>query len=307
MSRFGYRHGVAGVDPACRKLAWAVVVSSTAVQPILALLSDAPGGDPTQYMAEKAFAHHRLDWRYLTFEVPPEALGDAVRGVRALGFRGAHCAGQHRRTVVPLLDRLTDKAEQIGAVNVILREERLLVGANTEGRGLLEALGRAGDPAGKRVVLLGAGKVARAVAVELAAAGVGRLAIVNRTELHARQLADLVAEQYATEATTTAWTGDYAPPPETDVVVHATPFGHEDPEAPLALDLADLSPQALVADLTWDVPQTWLLREAGRRGCRTLAGLEMYIEQVAAAITLWTDVVPDRDVMREAAEEFLEL
>ena len=61
-------------------------MSSPAVQPIVALLSDPVGGNPTQYMIEKAFTHHELDWRYLTFQVSPERLGDAVRGMRAMGF-----------------------------------------------------------------------------------------------------------------------------------------------------------------------------------------------------------------------------
>ena len=85
-------------------------MSSAAVQPLLALLACPVGGNPTQYMIEKAVAHHDLDWRYLTFEVGPDELGDAVRGLRALGFRGAHCAAPHKQAVVPLLDRTTDTA-----------------------------------------------------------------------------------------------------------------------------------------------------------------------------------------------------
>ncbi len=68
-------------------------MSSPAVQPLLCLLAYPVGGNPTQYLVERVFAHHDLDWRYLTFEVRPEDLGDAVRGLRALGFRGGHCAG----------------------------------------------------------------------------------------------------------------------------------------------------------------------------------------------------------------------
>ena len=119
-------------------------------------------------MVEQAVARHDLDWRYLTFEVGPDELGDAVRGLRALGFRGAHCAAPHQQAVVPLLDRTTDTAATIGAVNIIFREENSLVGDNTEGKGIVQAIRGALDPAGKHVVLLGAGQIARAVAVELA-------------------------------------------------------------------------------------------------------------------------------------------
>jgi len=292
-----------------RPLPTVPAVSSEAVQPIVALLSDSPGGDPTQYMAEKALTQHDLDWRYLTFEVLPEQLGDAVRGIRALGFRGAHCASHHKRPIVALLDRLSQTAERIGAANVVLRENGDLVGENTEGRGLLQSLGRHGidDPAGKRVVLLGGGRAARAVAVELAAAGIGALTIVNRTELHARQLADLVGEQFETEVSVSAWVEDFALPPETDLLVHATTLVDDNPSVVLPIDSESLRPTTCVADMTWRAPRSWLLREAAERGCPTIDGLEMYVEQVAEAIRLWTGVLPETYGMREAAEEFLEL
>ncbi len=271
------------------------------------MLSDTPGGDPTQYMVEKALAQHELDWRYLTFEVLPENLGDAVRGIRALGFRGAHCASHHRRPVLALLDRQSETVERVGAANVILREDSQLIGENTEGRGLLDSLLRIDDPAGKRVVLLGAGRAARAVAVELAAAGIAHLAVVNRTELHARHVADLVSEEFDTEATASAWTDNYRLPPETDLLVHATTLGDDDPMAALPLELESLAPTTRVADLTRATPKTWLLREAAERGCQVIDGLGIYVNQVAEAVRLWTGVLPETGVMREAAEEFLEL
>ena len=177
-------------------------------------------------MVEKAVAHHDLDWRYLTFEVPPEELGDAVRGLRALGFRGAHCAHPHQQAVVALLDRTTDAAAMIGAVNLIFREGNALVGENTEGKGVVQAIRATLDPAGKHVVLLGAGHIARAVAVELAAAGVASLTIVNRTESRAAELAALLSGKFAVPVSTVPWYSDYAVPPEAEVLVNATSIEH---------------------------------------------------------------------------------
>jgi shikimate dehydrogenase len=282
-------------------------MSSSAVQPLLALLACPVGGNPTQYMIEKAVAHHDLDWRYLTFEVGPDDLGDAVRGLRALGFRGAHCAPPHKQAVLPLLDRMTDTAAMIGAVNLILREENALVGENTEGKGVVESIRAALDPAGKTVVLLGAGQIARAVAVELAAAGVAALIVVNRTDSRAAELVAALSGKFAAAVSSVSWLDDYAVPPEADLLVNATSIEHVASDAPLRLVVDTLRPELFVADATANSTATWLLSEARERGCKTDDGLSMFIEQVAIGLRLWTGVDPNRQVLRDAAEEFLGL
>lgn len=282
-------------------------MSSPAVQPIVALLSHPVGGNPTQYMIEKAFAHHDLDWRYLTFEVTAEELGDAIRGMRALGFCGGHLGNPHKQAVIPLLDRTTETAQMVGAANLIFRDEDALVGENTEGKGLLRSLRRLTDPAEKRIVLLGAGRIARAVGVELAQTAPAEILVLNRSPQHARSLVDLLSDKFQTPASPAAWEGDYRVPPETDVLINATAIGQEDPDARVPLVLDTLRPDLIVADVTADPPHTRLLREAANRGCNTLDGLGMYIDQMAIGLKLWTGVDPDCDVMREAIEEFLEL
>ncbi|MFZ1933379.1 MAG: shikimate dehydrogenase [Thermoguttaceae bacterium] len=280
---------------------------SSAVQPLLALLACPVGGNPTQYMIEKAVAHHDLDWRYLTFEVGPDDLGDAVRGLRALGFRGAHCAPPHRQAVIPLLDRTTDTAAMIGAVNLLLREEKALVGENTAGKGVVEAIRPTLDPAGKMAVVLGAGQIARAVAVELAAAGVAGITIVNRTDSHAGELVGTLSGKFAATVSSVSWLDDYHVPIEAELLVNATSIEQEDGDARLPIVIDTLRPGLLVADVTVNCPETWLLGEARRRGCKTIDGLTMFIEQVAIGLRLWTGVDPSRQVLREAAEEFLGL
>ena len=282
-------------------------MSSSAVQPIVALLTETLGGNPTQYMIETALAHHDLDWRYLTFEVAADDLGDAVRGIRAMGFRGAHCGNPHKQAVIPLLDRVTDVAGTVGAVNLIYREDDALVGDNTEGRGPLVSLRRVAEVAQKRVVLLGAGRMARAVGVELAAEQVAEITVVNRHEGHAQELVDLLTGRFQVPASFVPWAEPYEVPAETELVINATSVGREDADVQLAVDPDSLRRGMLVADVTADPPETWLLREARRRGCRTVDGLGMYIDQVAVGLELWTGVDPDRDVMREAIEEFLEV
>ncbi len=282
-------------------------MTSSAVQPIVALLSDMVGGNPTQYMIEKAFAHHNLDWRYLTVEVTPDDLADAVRGMRAMGFQGGHVGHHHKRAVIPMLDRTGDTAALVEAVNLILRDGDDLVGENTEGMGAVAAIGRVVKPAKRHVLVLGAGRVARAIGAELAAAGAAEINVADRDPTHAEPVAGMIAERFKVPSSVVPWDGSLDVPEHTDLLINATSIGREDSDAQLPINLDTLAAEMLVADVTADPPQTWLLREAEERGCKTVDGLSMYIEQIAIGFKLWTGIEPDCQVMREAIEEFLEL
>jgi shikimate dehydrogenase len=138
-------------------------------------------GNPTQEMIEEAFAAAGVDARYVSLEVEPSALGDAVRGIRALGFGGIHVTVPHKVAVVPLLDRVTEAAQLAGAVNCVKREDDHLVGENTDGKGFVDSLRELVDPIGALAVVIGAGGAARAIAAELALAKASRIIIVNRS------------------------------------------------------------------------------------------------------------------------------
>lgn len=264
-------------------------------------------GNPTQYMMEKAFDRAGLDWRYLTFEVPPEEFDNAMRGFRSLGFRGGNFTIPHKETVLAYCDELSEAARLIGAVNCIVREVDKLIGHNTDGQGFLQSLRAMMDPGGKRIVLLGAGGAARAVAVELALAGAEHLTIVNRTPERGEQLAEHIAGQTPAESAYAAWEGAYVVPAEVDAVVNATSIGLNNPEARVPVDSTSLRPELLVADVVFNPPQTRLLEEAAARGCRILDGLGMLVAQGAIGFKLWTGMDADTEVMREAVEEFLGL
>src|SRR3954470_23040708 len=138
--------------------------------------------NPTQAMIEAAFAALRLDWRYLTVEVAPADLADAVRGAKAMGFRGFNCTIPHKVAVLAHLDDLTPAARAIGAVNCVVRQGERWLGENTDGKGFLESVRSVTPVEGKSAVLLGAGGAARAIGVELLRAGAARVIVVNRGE-----------------------------------------------------------------------------------------------------------------------------
>jgi shikimate dehydrogenase len=265
--------------------------------------------NPTQAMIEAGFAAAGLDWRYLTIEVAPGDLGDAVLGARAMGFRGFNCTIPHKVAVVAHLDRLGRSAALMGAVNCVVRRDDQLVGENTDGAGFLEAVRRRRDPAGARVVLLGAGGAARAIAVELLLAGAASLTIVNRGVERARELQALLdGVQSPTDVRVEELGTGFGVPDDADLVVNATSIGlYPDVEAMVPLALDGVAGRALVADVIPNPPETRFLRAAAELGCETLDGLEMLVEQGRIGFQLWTGVEPDVGAMRDALRRAVEL
>lgn len=279
-------------------------------QELVAVFGQPVAENPTQAMVEAAFRHHGLDWRYLTIEVAPAALGAAVAGARAMGFRGFNCTIPHKVAVIPFLDELGESAALMGAVNCVVRRGERLVGENTDGKGFLESLRPLRDPAGARVLVMGAGGAARAVAVELALAGARSFTVVNRTAARGQALVELlrgkVRERVGREleATFVEWKGDARAPEGTDVVVNTTSIGlFPDVDARVALDLSTVRPGTVVADVIPNPPRTRLVREAEARGCRVIDGLGMLVGQGRLGIQYWTGVMPDARPMREALEK----
>jgi shikimate dehydrogenase len=264
-------------------------------------------GNPTQFMMERAFAAAGLEWRYLTLEVSPECLADAVRGMRAMGFRGGNFTIPHKVAVVPLLDELSEAAELMGAVNCVNRDGDKLVGENTDGKGFVQSLRTVTDPTGKKAVIIGAGGAARAIAVELGLSHAAELIVVNRTASRGEALVEMLTERVKVPARFVHLSGDYVVEEDTDIVINATSVGLGDADARLPLQEDSLTPDMVVADVIFNPPQTRLIRDADVRGCTPLDGLGMLVNQGVIAFTIWTAVEPDSEVMREALEEYLEI
>jgi shikimate dehydrogenase len=270
-------------------------------------MSQGAAGNPTVAMIEAAFAHHGLDWRYINMEVTPENLGAAVRGARAMGFRGFNCSLPHKVAVIEHLDGLGESAAVMRAVNCVVRRGEKFIGENTDGKGFLRSLSAVADPKGKSVVLFGAGGAARAIAVELGLAGIKRLMLVNRSEARGRELFELLRNKLKLDVEFVLWRDDYAVPTGTDIVINATSIGLYDADARLSLDVATLRPGMVVADVIGNPPRTRLIREAEARGCRALEGLGMLVNQGVVAVQYWTGIEPDAAVMRRALERALGL
>ncbi len=266
-------------------------------------ISQGASGNPTVAMIEAAFAHHGLHWRYINMEVIPEDLGAAVRGAKAMGFRGFNCSLPHKVTVIPHLDGLGESAAVMGAVNCVVRRGNKLIGENTDGKGFLKSLQTAIDPRGKSVVLFGAGGAARAIAVELGLAGTKRITIVNRSEARGSELVGLLRDKLKLDAELVVWNGDFSVPASTDVVINGTSIGLYAPEARLALDLDSLKPGMITADVVFSPVRTRFLDDSAARRCTAIDGLGMLVNQGIVGVQFWTGINPDAAVMRAALEK----
>ncbi len=270
-------------------------------------MSQGAAGNPTVAYIEAAFKQLGLHWRYINMEVTPADLGAAVRGAKAMGFRGFNCSLPHKVAVIQHLDGLGESAAVMGAVNCVVRRGEKLIGENTDGKGFLKSLESVTSAKGKSVVLLGAGGAARALAVEMGLAGAKRITVVNRSEPRGAELVALLRAQLHLDSELVLWRGDYAVPAGTDIVANATSVGLYDADARLALDMNTLQPGMVVADVIGNPPRTHLIRAAEARGCRVLDGSGMCVNQGVVSIKYWTGVDPDPAVMRKAFDDALGL
>jgi shikimate dehydrogenase len=260
--------------------------------------------NPTVAMIEAAFAHHGLDARYINCEVEPAALGAAARGARAMGWRGFNCSIPPKVAIIDHLDGLGESAATIGAVNCAVRRGDKLIGENTDGVGFMESLRALVDPAGKSVVVFGAGGAARAIAVELALAGAVKLTIVNRGKTRGRELTALINDKTKAAADFVLWDRTYPIDRGADIIVNATSIGlFPDVAGRLDVDLANAGPEAIVADVIPNPPRTLFVRDAEALGLRTLDGLGMLVNQGVVSIRHWFGIDVEGSVMRAKLEE----
>lgn len=275
------------------------------------LIGHPVGHSVSPAMHNAAFGELGLEYRYEAVSVEPEGLTDFLNGVmKGPDVRGANVTIPHKIAVMKGVDFLDGEAAAIGAVNTIVNDGGALRGYNTDGRGALKALEKAvGRLDDKRVVLLGAGGAARAVAYCIAQEAEA-LAILNRTVRRAVELASSLREVVeGRRAEISA-----APFDEThlsreledaDVVINATPIGmHPDVgETPVPRRL--LNGRHLVFDLVYNPPRTRLLKEAEMEGADTLSGVEMLVYQGAESFQLWTGRRAPIDLMLRVVKEAL--
>lgn len=244
---------------------------------------------------QPAFDHYGITATYRAYPVAAPDLPAFIEAFRAPEWLGLNVTIPHKEAVKALIDRCTQTAETIGAVNTLFKEGDTLIGDNTDAHGFLTALRTDGatDPAGARVLLLGAGGAGRAVLVALAQAGASHVTLANRHRERAENLLDsLAATLHAQKTAVAGWqSSDLCAAAEAaDIIVNSTAVGMAKGPAP---DESPLPPHVFrqdqtVFDLVYTPSVTHLLRFAQEGGSRTLDGLPMLVYQGAAAFERWT-------------------
>ena len=271
---------------------------------MIACLGHPVGGNPTQYVMERAFEAAGVDSRCLTVDVPPEGLAAAIAGMDAMGFRGAILASPHQAPACQLVTRISDEAHILGEIDLIYRENGELVGDHSLVRAVTELLARTLDLAERRVVVLGAGAAARAAALAVVRGGARHVTVLARQDAAAEALVERVQPYAKGEVLPQAWLDRYRFPPQTDAVVQATSCDGES-DTPLSIDYEALWPELVLLDTVFNPPRTDLIRSGEQAGCTTINGLEVLVQRAVVAFHLWTGMNPDTTVVREAFEEFL--
>jgi shikimate dehydrogenase len=270
-------------------------------------------GDPVEHslspvMHNAAFKELGLNIVYVAFTVTSRELKDAVLGVKSLGLRGLNVTMPHKNAVMSHLDAIDSTAKSIGAVNTILNNQEKLIGYNTDGSGAMIALQENGVyPEEKKMVLLGAGGAAKAIAHQ-AAQDVAELVILNRTPEKAEQLVEMLQKSFGAKVKTRTLSSEVLKEELTtaDILVNATSAGmHPDIEiSPVPSDL--LHSYLCVMDIIYNPLETKLLKDAKSAGAKIVSGIEMLIYQGAVAFEIWTNCPAPVEVMRKAVLNELE-
>lgn len=270
-------------------------------------------GDPIEHtmspaMHNAAFDKLGLDYVFVPFLVKKEGLRQAIDGVRGLNIRGLGVTIPHKVAVMQYLDQVDDLAQKIGAVNIIVNDNGILTGYNTDAGGFLRALLERGiEPKGKMVAILGAGGASRAISFVLAERG-ANLIILNRTWDKAIELAERVSRSFGNKIEALPLDKENLTKAlgRADIMMNCTNVGMH-PHVSETLVTADqLKSDMIVFDTVYNPIKTQLLKEAEKAGATTISGVEMLVWQGVLAFEMWTRHKAPVEVMREAVIKMLQ-
>lgn len=243
-----------------------------------------------------------LEYVYVPLPVAPDRIEEAIYGLRALGFAGANVTMPHKSAVLPMMDDLDDASRVAGATNTIVVGDDGLRGMNTDGGGFVEACAESGVGfEGRRVLLLGAGGAAAAVAVAILSEGASGVEVVNRTIGRAEKLRERLSSVAGGDRVYVRGADEIQDAAlESEVVVNTTYLGMKEGD-PLPLPETALREDLDVCDAVYRAGiETGLVREARERGSRTVSGGRMLLYQGVASQRAWTGREPDVEAMSRA-------
>ena len=250
------------------------------------------------YKTSKMYAMYNaafkaLDLNYIYIPLVVNNLQKAVEGIRNLGIKGIGVTIPYKIEMIKYLDELDENAKRVGAVNVVINNHGKLIGGNTDGLGAMKALEEVTNLKNKKVILLGSGGAARAIAFAVKDRD-GKLIIVNRTYKIARDLAHAVncrfikLDQLGKEIK------------EADILINATSVGMAPNIHESLVTKEYLRHKLAVMDLVTNPKETKLLKEAKEKGCKIVYGERMLFWQSVLKFKIFTGAEPPVKVMEES-------
>jgi 3-dehydroquinate dehydratase / shikimate dehydrogenase len=265
---------------------------------VYGVVADPIGHSLSPQVHNAAFGEAGIDAVYVPFRVPFDALGQFVEDVPRAGIRGLSVTIPHKEAIAKFLTKVDPAVKGIGAVNTVLFKDGEVLGYNTDYKAAMDSLEAAIGTIGanpsplrdKRVLVLGAGGVARAIMYGLERRG-AKATIAGRTKPRAQHLADTF------KGRAVEWQARHNA--EVDIIVNCTPIGMHPNVDETPFNKSHLKPAIVVFDTVYNPESTMLLKEAKSHGCKTVTGVEMFIRQAALQFMLFTGREAPYQLMRE--------
>jgi len=266
---------------------------------VYGVVADPIGHSLSPQIHNAEFGALGIDGVYVPFRVPFDVLGQFMEDVTRLGIKGLSVTIPHKETIAKFLTKVDPAVKGIGAVNTVLFKGEEVLGYNTDYKAAMDCLENAlggavppGTPSplkDKKVLVLGAGGVARAVMYGLQRRG-AKATIASRTRSRAQHLADSFGGKCV------EWHARQMP---ADVLVNCTPVGMHPKRDETPFNKSNLKPTMIVFDTVYNPESTLLLKEARSHGCRAVSGVDMFVKQAKLQFFLFTGKEANEDRMRE--------
>lgn len=266
---------------------------------LFGLLGHPVGHSMSPLMHNDQFAELGLDCYYHAFDVLPNDLEDAVKGIRSLGIAGFNVTIPHKVEVMKYLDEIDEEAAQIGAVNAVVAKDGILVGYNTDGKGFAVSLEQiaGADFLHKKILIIGAGGAARGIYVTLARMGAGAIDIANRTTEKAERLIN--ANPYSIASNPLSLTEAEERLATYDIIINTTSVGMSPRVDEVPLQLTNMKHGTILSDIIYNPLETKWLKIGKSLGAITQNGVGMFVGQGALAFELWTKQKPNFNKMEQ--------
>ncbi|EOD00114.1 shikimate dehydrogenase [Caldisalinibacter kiritimatiensis] len=241
------------------------------------------------FIHNTSFEENGLNAKYMVFDVKPNDLRKAIDGIKALGIKGFNVTIPHKIEIIKYLDDISKESKLIGAVNTVKNDNGKLIGYNTDGLGFIKSL-KVHDVVVKRkkVLILGAGGAAHAIAMMLAKEGANEIIILNRTEKKAKKLIEKIKNIYPNiKGRYGGLNSREINYQDVDIIINCTSIGMYPNSNQSPIKKNNLNKNMLVYDIVYKPRITKLLKDAEEKGCKVIGGLDMLLYQAILSEEIW--------------------